>query len=219
MEEPYRVPIESDYDAAGELVEMQFEERGGAWSKYFTDATEAAENSEEVRTLFENMWATALLVEPILDDDFTPEDRLYRSADAYRAGMYTAILLATEVFDERMSYDMIHDQLNKNLPFPIYNGKDQHDANGEFLKNLGFMGLEVVGEQAGTYIDKWASEIVIDPTHQTMFKLGTGAILALYHGTYQKLHPQLLEEYQVSQLLRFEELEQFLMGNTDSGGN
>lgn len=118
-----------------------------------------------------------------------------------------------------MNYDSIHDSLNGNLPFPVFEGKAEHDANGEFLRQLGFHGLNTIGDEAIRYLHEWGDEIVEEPSLRLTYALGSGAILALYHATYAKRYPQLVENYEVSRLLSFDEIEKYLSSNTDSSSN
>jgi hypothetical protein len=219
MKQPFRIPVEQDYSAAGELIDMEFSTQGGAWSAYFTESTINTDTNNDILLFFENMWATAQLVEPVCDDDLRPEDVLYRTADAFRAGMYTGELLSEQLYAGTMDYPQIHNKLNKLLPFSSYEGKEQYEANGEYLKRLGSHGLSIAGYDIRRLLEQWGSDIVEEPSIRPIYSLGAGAILTVYHETYTFLHPVLMQNYHVSQILNFDELDEFLSSNTDSSGN
>jgi hypothetical protein len=223
---PFPIPLENDYLAASEIVEMKFAQHGGLWNKYYTDAYIRSGERKELMTLFEYMWSTSKLIEPIVDDDFSPEDTLYRATDAFRAGMYSGDLIAHEVFAGTMNYDSIHDSINNSLPHPVYEGKEQYDENGSFLMRLGYQGLHTVGSETLTHLEAWSTEVVFEPSVRQTYSLGAGAILAMYHEKYTVMYPMLMDlhrtsqlDLQVSKLLEYDGIEKYLSDNTGSSGN
>jgi len=220
MKRPFPIPDEVDFGIGATLVDGIFENNKGAWFMYHRQALIEAQTGQEMRKLYLATSSLARSVEPINDDTFKPEDPLYRATHAFRAGMWTAGLLGTEVYNGRLSYIDVHNTLSANLPHEHrLTSQDDYEKNGEYLMALGNSGLEALGFETREYIQKWGEDIVSEPTVRQYYAMGTGAVMSVYHNIYAAAYPSLQEDYEVSKILDFNELENYLSSNFDSSSN
>jgi len=220
MKRPFPVPNEVDYAIGAAFVDGIFENNHGAWYLYNKQALIDAQAGQDIRKLYIATSGLARTVEPIADDTFKPIDPLYKATHAFRAGMWTAGLLGTEVYNGRLSYIDVHNTLSANLPHPdTHHNQGDYEKNGEYLMALGNLGLEALGFETRDYLERWGEEIVSEPAVRHYYALGTGAVMSTYHSIYAAAYPSMMEDYTVSQILDFDELDHYLSSNSDTSSN
>lgn len=219
MKPPIRIPLEVDYAVGAAIVDDAFEKTEGAWYSYHKEAITGIQTKLSKRAFFENLSSVAMFVEPISDNEHKPVDPLYAATHAFRAGMWTGGLIAHEVYDGRVKYEGIHNAIVGSAPHLAYEGKDEYEANGEYFLAIGQVGLDKVGHEAREYIEKWGSDIVSETKVRKYYALGAGAVVSAFHNIYTAAYPALVENYQVSQILDFDAIDQYLSNNADSSGN
>ena len=220
MKRPFPIPNEVDFGLGATLVDQLFDDHNGAWFLYNKQALIDAQNGQAMRSTYMATSAVARTVEPISDDFFRPIDPMYKATHAFRAGMWTAGLLGTEVYNGKLSFMDVHNTLFSNLPHPnSYETQEDYEKDGQYLMALGNLGLDALGFETREYIDKWGKEIVSEPTVRQYYALGTGAVMSVYQSIYSAAYPSLQEDYEVSQILDFDELTHYLSSNSDSSSN
>jgi len=222
MQPPFRIPTEEDFAAGAKHVDSLFDEKEGAWYMYNREAMIDAHSNIVLRNKFSSMSSIARLVEPIENDNLKPVDPLFRATHAFRAGMWTASLFGFVVYEDKMKYRDIHNALTLSLPNQKHTSQEDYEENGSYLKLLGDQGLETIGHEARQHVDAWGEELVYEPSVRQYYALGTGAVLAVYHQVYENSYDDLVahyEDYQVSKLLNFDQLDEFLSSDSDSSSN
>lgn len=227
---PFAIPTEKDYAAGAALVDEKFHPvdekfhlkdgpHDGAWYSYHKEAVADIQTKLTVRAFYTNLSSIARLVEPISNDEHKPIDPLFAATHAFRAGMWTSGHVQQHVFEGRIKYEDVQDALGRSLPFVEYSGKNEYEANGRRLMDLGELGLEKVGYETREYIEKWGKEIVYEPSVRQFYALGMGAVTAMYDSIYSAAFPMLQQNYEVSKILSFDALEVYLASNPDSSSN
>ena len=222
IQPPFRIPTQEDYAVGAGHLDSLFDEKEGAWYLYNRESMIDAKLDVRLHDKFSGMSSLARLVEPIENDQFKPVDPMFRATHAFRAGMWTAGMLGFIVFEDKMKYKDIHNALAASMPNKVQTGQEDYEKNGGYLKSLGDQGLEAVGPEARQYIDKWGEELVYEPSVRQYYALGTGALLAVYHQVYENSYEDLVsryEDYQVSKLLDFDQLDEYLSSDSDSSSN
>jgi hypothetical protein len=219
MQPPFRIPTEEDYVTRAALVDKEFDARNGAWYSYHKEAVLDIPAKPTVRAFYANLSSVARLVEPISNDEHKPIDPSFAATHAFRAGMWTSGHVLRHVYNGKLKYEDALGALCNSVPFPAYSGKYEYETNGKYLMDLGELGLEKVGNETEGYIEKWGKEIVHEPTARQYYALGVGAVTFMHHQIYSTAYPVLQQNYEVSQLLHFDELEKYLASNPGSSSN
>jgi hypothetical protein len=219
IKKPHRIPVEEDYSATADVVEDAFRENGGAWVMYHKESILGIHTKESARDFFETVSTLARLVEPIEDDRFKPVDSMYRATHAFKAGLWTGGQMSHVIHNGRLRFEQIYNEINKSLPYTPHTDREEYEENGQYLTKIGHLGLELIGYEARQKLEEWGNDIVSDSTARPFFALGAGAILATSQNIYSLAYPLMDENYQVAQLLNFDEIDQFLNSSSDSSSN
>jgi|GEM_PF-5584622 len=222
IQPPFPIPTHEDYALGAQHLDSLFEEKDGAWYLYNRESMIDVQSNALLRSKLGGMSSLARLVEPVQNDQFKPIDPLFRATHAFRAGMWTAGMLGFIVFEDKMKYKDIHNALAESMPHHQQASQENYEESGGYLKSLGDQGLETVGHEARQHIDKWGEELVYEPSVRQYYALGTGAVLAVYHQVYENSYEDLVTRYeddQVSRLLNFDQLDEYLSSDSDSSSN
>lgn len=213
---PHRIPTDEDYDVAAELVDAQFQAKGGPWVYYHRTALLDLRSKQTTHDVLAVMSTQARLIEPIKDDRFTPVDPRFMATHAFRAGMWTAGFMSEELHRGSLSFGGVCNVIVQSLPHEAPASQEEYEADGRYLMTIGDEGLKKVGYETRQYINRWGEDIVSNENVRRYYALGAGAILYASHSLYTKVYEEMQVSYEAGLLT--DELSQFL-ANTDSSDN
>jgi len=216
VKQPFRIPIEEDYAAAVTIAGEEFDAEGGIWLTYHRQSITLTQKSATLAENFKILSSISRLVEPIKNDKFEPIDHMFTATHAFRAGMWTGNRLKEYVYNGRINFRDTYNVLARNIPYQECEDREEYESNGEYLRALGYAGLEQIGASARDTIDKWSDDLVSEPNQRVIFSLGAGAFLLSAHDIYKNAYPELEENYIVSQLYDMNEIERFLSDDPNS---
>lgn len=168
------LPTESDYFAAAELCEEDFQEYGGPWVRLMRDElyiTQPRSESEQARRVL-----TAKVAINVEDGRYENFQATHTFARGMRAG-YRIISL---IHPQGVSMAALTNLFQTGVGL-------SHDAEGELkegslnLEKVGETGLDIAGEKTTKMIEMWAQDMTREKGLQRLFTNGAGAaILGAY---------------------------------------
>jgi hypothetical protein len=165
------LPTESDYVAAAELCQEDYDTYGGPWVRMMRDdlyiSTPRSMTDDAING------ATAEVARRV-DDGFYP---YYQMTHSFARGMRAGYRMVHLVHKQPVSLHGLLSLFNTSVDVePQQNGLLLERGSGN-LEGIGKTGLEIMGEEAASYVEAWAKDMTPDNRLQELITRGTGAVV------------------------------------------
>jgi hypothetical protein len=198
LRKPTAIPTDEDYSVVASWTDESFEQENGIWNLYQRQSMFHSHDNQLAGSIFKRLSDIARFVEPIVDDQFKPDDPFYRQTHSFRAGMWTGMFMQEGLYDGQISVDDTIKRVAGLMPEKLVFDLDGHEKNDKYLRLIGHVGLELAGSGAREYIDKWSNQMTYANDLRQTYKLGVGAFLATSHGYYSGIYPIIKSRYDMA---------------------
>jgi len=175
------VPKEDDYLAAVLQLSSDAEQFGGM--KNYLREYEfrgASDQSEKAHDHIKLAGRIALRLEPKNEYGIAADRMFMGITHAFKRGLITGTKLTDIAHDHLVSDMWVLRRLNKGVEPQIVSDEDG-DVDGLGMLPWGRLGLELVGDDAASYVGDMANAVYEKPSHRALYKYGVGAaILTAY---------------------------------------
>ena len=177
----FSVPKDDDYLAATLELYGEVEQFGGM-KDYLRDYEfrGSSNQSQRIHDHIKSAGEIALRLEP-KDDSGIISDRMFMAiTHSFKRGLITGTKLTDIVHDGLVQDMYVLQRLDAGIPQNVVRDEDEF-YDGADLIEWGYMGLDLIGDDAKSFIDDMANAVYERPEHRALYKMGTGAaILTAY---------------------------------------
>jgi len=165
------LPKVTDYTAAAELCQEDYDAHGGPWVRTMRD--ELSIGARPSMTDYVINRATADVARQV-DDGFYP---YYQMTHSFARGMRAGYRMVHFVHEQPVSLHGLLNVLHTSLDVePQQNGLLLERGAGN-LEAMGRTGLEIMGEEAASYVESWAKDMTSENRLQELITKGAGAVV------------------------------------------
>jgi hypothetical protein len=177
----FSVPNEDEYLAAVVKLAAAAESFGGM-KEYLREYEflGSSDQSEIARRHIRAAGEIALRLEPKSKEGVVADRMFMTITHSFKRGLITGTQLTDIVHDEYVPDLLVLHRLDKGIRRNI--GEDKDDfVDGLGMLTWGQMGLELMGEEAVSFLDDLANDVAELPEHRSLYKLAAGAaVLTAY---------------------------------------
>ncbi|MDB5160309.1 MAG: hypothetical protein JWO99_572 [Candidatus Saccharibacteria bacterium] len=183
----FSVPKEDDYLVATLALASEAEQSGGM-KEYLREYEfrGASNQSEVIQRHIRLAGEIGLRLEPKNSRGIATDRMFMTITHAFKRGLITGTKITDIVHEGVLSGGYILQRLDQGVPKHVVLEDPDSDTE-EFVDGLGMIewggiGLEVMGDDAKSFVGDMASNVYERPEHQALYKMGVGAAILTAYG-------------------------------------